>query len=218
MRGREQYRTWIFDCDGVLLDTNEMKTQAFYHAAKDYGDEKAHALAKYHTDHGGVSRYVKIDYFFSDILKAPKDEAEANTMLRKFANYIEENVAKCEPTKGCQNFLESLPENSKAYVISGTDQNELRTILKHKNLDQYFCGIYGSPRNKIEIIEQLKADGNIQPPTIFVGDGKMDYEAASHHDLDFAFLSGFTDFPNWQNFFQKKNIPIIEDFSCWPST
>jgi beta-phosphoglucomutase-like phosphatase (HAD superfamily) len=37
----------IFDCDGVILTSNKIKSQAFYDVAKIYGHEPAQALKDY---------------------------------------------------------------------------------------------------------------------------------------------------------------------------
>ena len=64
-----RYKTLIFDCDGVILDSNRLKTQAFFEASKRYGKRAATKLVEYHLENGGVSRFKKFEYFFSDILK-----------------------------------------------------------------------------------------------------------------------------------------------------
>jgi len=64
-----QYKTLVFDCDGVVLDSNQVKTQAFFDVAKQYGLEAANKLVEYHVLHGGVSRYKKFEYFIQVILK-----------------------------------------------------------------------------------------------------------------------------------------------------
>jgi len=69
------YKSWIFDCDGVLLDSNRVKTEAFHSAVLDYGCEYADRLVAYHVEHGGISRFKKFEYFFDNILgKAPEKE------------------------------------------------------------------------------------------------------------------------------------------------
>ena len=40
----EDIRTWFFDCDGVILDSNAAKTEAFRMVATPYGGEAAEAL------------------------------------------------------------------------------------------------------------------------------------------------------------------------------
>ncbi len=47
------YQTLIFDCDGVILNSNQVKTQAFYKATLSYGEAAAESLVNYHIQHGG---------------------------------------------------------------------------------------------------------------------------------------------------------------------
>ena len=43
-----KYKSIIFDCDGVILNSNSVKTQAFYLIAKSFGDEIADSFIEYH--------------------------------------------------------------------------------------------------------------------------------------------------------------------------
>ncbi len=54
------YSTLIFDCDGVILDSNRVKTAAFFSAASPYGELVAAKLVEHHVAHGGVSRYATV--------------------------------------------------------------------------------------------------------------------------------------------------------------
>ena len=40
-----KYDSFFFDCDGVLLDSNKIKTDAFYEIGKEYSIEVADQLA-----------------------------------------------------------------------------------------------------------------------------------------------------------------------------
>jgi len=61
IRYLNEYQTLVFDCDGVVLNSNKIKTQAFYEAAKHFGHESAQALVDYPVANGGISRYAKFD-------------------------------------------------------------------------------------------------------------------------------------------------------------
>ena len=50
-----EYLTLVFDCDGVLLDSNKVKTDAFYKSALPYGENAANELVSYHKENGGIS-------------------------------------------------------------------------------------------------------------------------------------------------------------------
>ena len=56
-----KYDCFIFDCDGVILDSNKIKTEAFFSLALPYGKGIAKLLVDYHTQNGGISRYLKIN-------------------------------------------------------------------------------------------------------------------------------------------------------------
>ena len=42
----QEYKSIVFDCDGVILDSNVVKTEAYFRTAKNLGatDEQAEAL------------------------------------------------------------------------------------------------------------------------------------------------------------------------------
>ena len=58
----KDYETIIFDCDGVILNSNNIKIQAFYETALIYGHDLANELVKYHIENGGISRYQKFEF------------------------------------------------------------------------------------------------------------------------------------------------------------
>lgn len=62
-RALTQYQTPAFDCDGVVLNSNKIKTEVFYEATKHFGYDSALALVDYHVRNGDISRYVKYKYF-----------------------------------------------------------------------------------------------------------------------------------------------------------
>ena len=64
----QKYKTLIFDCDGVVLNSNKVKTEAFYETVvKKYGSQAATALADHHKTNGGISRYKKFEFFLIDV-------------------------------------------------------------------------------------------------------------------------------------------------------
>ena len=53
----------IFDCDGVITDTNQLKTIAFEETAKkNIPKEYIPHLLKFHRKNGGKSRWEKFEY------------------------------------------------------------------------------------------------------------------------------------------------------------
>ena len=105
-----KYKTIIFDCDGVILNSNKIKTNAFYLAALPYGEGAAKELVEYHVLHGGVSRYKKFDHFLSVIVPRHCTEDQSpsrhgfSTVLEKlldeYAGIVTKELLACEIAEG----------------------------------------------------------------------------------------------------------------------
>lgn len=195
------YRTYIFDCDGVLLNSNKVKTEAFYAATLQYGDTQAQAMVDYHRRHGGVSRYRKFEHFFSDILRRDAGHGEMEAVLDHYATEVRKSLLTCEVTPGLE-ALRAITRDCSWMIISGGDQTELREVFSARELSQYFdAGIFGSPSTKDEIVAQQVLSRQQRLPAIFFGDSRYDYLAARQAGLDFAFIFGWTEFDEWKDYF-----------------
>jgi HAD superfamily hydrolase (TIGR01549 family) len=209
----KKYKTIVFDCDGVVLDSNRLKTEAYYRVAKKLGatDEQAQALVNYHVSLGGVSRYFKFDYYLREILHQPVTDDAIQGLLDEFARELEVDLEHCKITDGLGE-LRELTLNANWMIVSGGDQQELRTLFAKRNIDYLFDGgIFGSPDNKDLVLAREKANGNLQNPALFIGDSKYDYEAATRADLDFLFLSSWTEVHDWLDYCQLNNISVTDN-------
>lgn len=201
-----QYQTLVFDCDGVVLNSNKIKTQAFYEATKHYGHESAQQLVDYHVQNGGISRYSKFTYFLTDIMKQPLMQSELDDLLNRFADFVKQGLLSCEVAEGLQD-LRLQTAHCNWLIVSGGDQAELREVFVQRGLDKLFDGgIYGSPDDKDLILAREQAQQNIQARALFLGDSKYDYLAASKAGLDFVFLSDWTEVNDWQKWCKESDI------------
>ena len=207
------YRTIIFDCDGVVLNSNHIKTEAFHAAALPYGKTAAEALVAYHLANGGVSRYKKFGYFVENILpgRSPVSGADFEHMLERYAGAVRVGLMNCEVASGLPSLRASAPRTP-WMIVSGGDQQELRDIFADRDLAHYFdAGIFGSPDDKYTIIERELALGSLQEPALFLGDSRLDYEVAGAFNLDFVFVSQWTEFRDWRDYFLDRQIPVIHE-------
>jgi len=209
----KKYRTWMFDCDGVILDSNKTKTDAFYEVAAPYGIDAAEKLVKHHKQYGGVSRYEKMKVLLRDILKKPLLEEELNRLIERYGNICKSELLTCDETPGMRSFLDAISKHADLFVVSGGRQDELREIFKKRGLDKYFKGICGSPVKKLDIVQNLK-ENKIDAPAVFIGDARLDYLAACSINADFIFMSEFSEFSDWQEYFaDKENCRVIKNLT-----
>lgn len=209
----ERYQTLVFDCDGVILDSNRVKTDAFYHAAMLYGETAAQALVDWHVANGGVSRYSKFAYFLEHIVPMSAEGPDLESLLCRFADAVQNGLCRCAVAPGLAE-LRRQTTHARWLVVSGGDQSELRKVLANRGLDRLFDGgIFGSPDTKDEILARELQAGIIKQPALFLGDSVYDHRAACAAGLDFIFISGWTEIPDWRAFITKFGLRSVGSIS-----
>jgi len=190
-----RYATLIFDCDGVILDSNRLKTAAFATAAQPYGPDAVEALVEHHRAHGGISRYRKFEYFLQQIVGLPVEQPRLDRLLKTYACEVHDGLLTCTVDPGLGR-LRAATTHARWMVVSGGDQDELREVFRRRQLAMNFdAGIFGSPDSKDEIVARELANSTIQMPALLLGDSRYDYEVASRAKLDFVFVSHWTECP-----------------------
>lgn len=188
-----KYKSIIFDCDGVVLNSNRVKTNAFYIAALPYGQESAQSLVDYHVKNGGISRYKKFDLFLERMVDQPLPDLGLAELLQTYATEVRSGLLMCELASGLAE-LRTRSAGANWMIVSGGDQNELRDIFDSRQIAALFeSGIFGSPDTKDEILEREISSGRIQFPALFLGDSQYDFEAASRKEIDFVFVSAWSE-------------------------
>ena len=210
-----KYNSLIFDCDGVILNSNKIKTNAFRKVLKQYNQKAVNEFIKYHLSNGGVSRYAKFEFFINNIL-SKFEEIEFNKkillkeLLNNYSKQSKSALFKCEVTKKLK-ILRNHTEKIPWFIVSGGDQKELIEVFKHKQIyDLFNGGIFGSPDKKNEIIKREIINGNIKFPALMFGDSKLDYVVAKSNKIDFLFVTKWTDFLEYKAYCFENNISTVE--------
>ncbi|MEM1190013.1 MAG: HAD family hydrolase [Pseudomonadota bacterium] len=202
MRLRD-YDLILLDCDGVVLNSNGVKSDAFYAAAESYGGAAARELLAYHKANGGISRYKKFRYFLEEIVGREFNEAEYEDLLSRFAAAVKAGLAGAEVAPGLLPLREAT-RGSVWKIVSGGDQQELRDTFDARDLALLFDGgIFGSPSSKEAILERETVGFE---RALFVGDSKYDYKVAREAGADFVFVSDWTEVEDWAGWCRSEGI------------
>lgn len=181
-----KYDVIIFDFDGVLAESVEVKTRAFATLYKQHGPAVVAKVVAHHLSHGGLSRYKKIAYYHEAFLKEPINDAAVNELAEQFSNLVVQGVVESLWVPGAKEFLDEYAPRLPCYIASGTPTNELRGIVNKRGMSKYFKGVYGSPSRKADIINSILLDVNAAPDrALMIGDAVEDLNAAIESGTQF---------------------------------
>lgn len=177
----------LWDFDGVILDSMAVRDWGFKEIFKDFPQEQVDKLLQYHTLNGGLSRYVKIRYFYNEILGKEISELEVLEFANEFSLLMKKELI--NPKNLIQDSLNFIKENYKNYnfhIVSGSDQEELRFLCKELAIDHYFLSIFGSPTPKKQLVKNLLDSKEYDlNQTCLIGDSINDFEAADYNTIKF---------------------------------
>lgn len=176
----------IFDFDGVLVESVDVKGDAFVHLYAQESMEIQKRIRSYHDENGGVSRYDKIRHFENIFCNRMIDDQGVFDKANEFSRFVEELVVSAPYVAGAREFLESYHQEIRMFVVSATPQDELERIIKKRDMAHFFKGIYGSPIGKTEHTESILKYNKLDRDHVwFIGDAITDYNAAEENNIRF---------------------------------
>lgn len=177
----------LWDFDGVLLQSNEVRDSGFQIVLKDYPEEQVGALMDYHRSNGGLSRYVKFRYFFEVIRNETVTEETIKELSAEFSIIMRQHLTNAALLiQETLNFVQLNFADIPMFIVSGSDQNELQYLCNELKISNYFRSITGSPTPKIQLVRSVIEEFGLKPnDCLLIGDSINDFEAAEKNGLHF---------------------------------
>ena len=176
----------LFDFDGVIVESAEVKTEAFRKLFEKEYPKYAEEIVDYHKGNMGISRYVKFQHIYERIIKQPYSREVEGKLGKRFSEFVVSAVLSAPFVAGAVGFLKRNHERYAMYVVSGTPETELAAIVDKRGIKSYFKDVYGSPRKKEEIAREILLRNHWKPDEVaFVGDAESDREASERCGVHF---------------------------------
>ena len=214
----KHYNLIIFDCDGVVLDANNLKIDAMRESLTTFSNDLS-AIEEsvcYFKNNFGKSRFHHVEVFATKYFSLNESEADIfkEKVLNEYSKNCKSLYLESEPTPGILALLKSLVAESKSlYVASGSAQQELRDVFMEKGLYPYFQDILGSPTSKTINVKKI-LEANKSRPSVLIGDAISDFHSANENGADFIFYAPFSTVKEEMMLLCKQhNFPIINSFS-----
>jgi HAD superfamily hydrolase (TIGR01549 family) len=191
------FKAIVYDFDGVICDSVDLKTSAFAEMYKPYGEEVVAKVVSYHLANGGISRFEKFKYFNSNLLGKSISEQEIFELANTFSNLVKQKIIQSDYIVGAHKFLIEQSKTHLQFICTGTPETEIIEILKARKISSFFTNIYGSPKTKVQILEIIIKEYSLKRSEIlFIGDAMTDYNAAKFLGISFTgILNDATNFP-----------------------
>ena len=179
----------IFDFDGVIADSVQVKTDAFASLYEQYGDNIVTKVIEHHEANGGMSRFKKIKLYHESFLNKAITNEEIEDLANQFSKLVVRKVIDVPYVPGVFKYIQKCYEKYNLFISTGTPTNEIKQILSARDIAEYFIGIHGSPEKKSLHITKIISKYNYHPDElIFYGDANTDINAAKQASVPFILI------------------------------
>jgi len=176
----------FWDFDGVIKESVQVKAEAYATLFDRHGIGVQQKVREHHLQHGGMSRYEKIPFYFHEYVHRHLSEKEQQEYQLQFKNLVVEKVIKSEWVLGVKDYLLSNSEIQHFFLLTGTPQDEIEYILDKLNILSCFKGVIGSPSKKQEGLKHFLNKYNFSTrQCLMIGDSLNDFEAAKSVNIPF---------------------------------
>jgi len=177
----------VFDFDGVILESADIKTVAFRRLFEDDYPDLTGRIVAYHLEHEGISRYDKFRYIYAEMIGEPLSSEAERELGRRFSEIVLEEILQAPYVPGAVEFLEGHHAVMPLFVASGTPQEELHLIAEQRDVAKYFREMHGTPQTKADIINDILERYGLTPKeAVLVGDAHSDVRAARETGINFV--------------------------------
>jgi phosphoglycolate phosphatase len=206
----------VFDFDGVLVDSNAVKRQAYFDIFAPLGPG-ADAAVRAALDGDVDSDRFAIIRRILLALRASGPDAPGlvddlvTTYADRYNDICEDHAAHCPEVTGASEALEGLAGSHPLYVSSATPEAPLRRIVERRRWTRFFRDVLGRPRTKLEnlrLVMEREAVGGRD--VVVVGDGRRDLDAAR------AAGARFVGVRNAFNDFDPRSLVLLDDLRALP--
>lgn len=207
-----QYDSIVFDCDGVILQSNAIKSTAFAKTLEGEDSALVEQFVDWHKQTGGVSRFEKLTVFYRDYVQRENWQECADAAVKLFGDIVTSELIACPYIPGFEQCIKQLhTQTIPTAVNTGGLESEVKQVFKERKIDKYFSAIYGSPNTKHDNMLKLKKDGFFTGKGLYIGDAKLDFDLAKEFGLDFIFVAFESEWKDGATITQNDGGTVVQD-------
>tara|TARA_B100001093_G_scaffold519111_1_gene606521 strand:- start:12415 stop:13020 length:606 start_codon:yes stop_codon:yes gene_type:complete len=197
---------YVFDFDGTLVDTNNLKLNCIIKTLRSHTGCKLsykfiNEFANKFIQMSGITREKK----FMDLLSHKLDQNSIQELIKKYSELVIKEINNEYIDSSVITIINRLQEKNSVFICSGARLREIEMVLRNSDpitLD----GIYCSRLGKTTFLKFL----NQQDEVVFFGDSEDDYSSAKIAKVAFVRVTQFSSLEI--DNFTGKSIKSIKDY------
>lgn len=178
-------RVLVVDFDGVILESNDVKTEAFRDVFERFPEHRE-AMMAFHFANLSVSRFAKFDALLERLGR--RDDAVLRAELAAdYSRRVLERMASVPLVAGAEAFLREITPRLPVYLASVTPADNLDAILARRGLRAWFRDVYGCPpwTKPGAVRDVLRREACVAHDALLLGDSAADQRAAAEAGVEF---------------------------------
>jgi phosphoglycolate phosphatase len=208
----------VFDFDGVLVESNAVKRQAYFDIFESSGggvEPTVEAVLREDIDGDRFDTIRRILLRLGAVgSNGGSETLDALVMqyAERYNDICEDYAATCGEVPGASLALAQLADRHSLYVVSATPEEPLRRIVERRGWTPRFRAVLGRPQSKPEHLRRIMEWEHVGGErVIFVGDGLRDLQAARASGCRFIGVR------NRFNDFDPTGIEMVPDLRELPA-
>ncbi len=189
-------RCVVFDFDGTLVDSNEIKREAFFTIIQPW-DISGTVVAEVFDRWPTADRYKKTDKIAESLvakgllLKGASVRKWADRFAGEYTIQCETAIASCAEIPGTSQLLRELTDQGiLLFINSATPGEPLLRLLKLRKWDHFFQAVYGGEASKADNLRAVaEKTGATRDEIVHIGDQFDDLQAAEQFDCHFVAMA-----------------------------
>lgn len=203
----------VFDFDGVIVDSNALKYNAFFKLFPE-SDANAQNAVKEATDSArNKNRFRILREIFRKFGKSANEiENLVSRYAEEYNKKVQQGIIKKGFMPGALQSLKNLSAKYALYINSLTPEFALKEAVENLGIGRFLKGVYGQTSsleeakesNLRKIMDLEKVDGE---NVLVVGDGEVDYQSSKACKC--SFMGIVNEFNGWED----TGFPLLYDLT-----
>ena len=186
-------KTIVFDFDGTLVDSNEIKRELFFEVSERFIPDSSPRMEIILKE---SSQKTRKD-IFAQLLKDFGIYVEETSgsfppshiitaMIDSYTVLAEKRVSEAAEIEGAGKVLQELSDEYLLFINSATPTKTLKNIIHNRGWSSLFREIYGSHKSKIQNLQTIGQKMKLIPTDILmIGDSESDYISSKSYGCHF---------------------------------